>query len=275
MAVPVADPRELRQLEQTWTLLDPVPGWVQITNEPSGVWIVQPGSPLALDDAATAPYHVSDYAWNALTVAVDTLHCFRRSLVEHDGTDRRTILLHTHGQAPLLRGSLENAARVVWLLSHDQRKQRVFRRLGLQAKEISASDQIHRIVGATPPRTTQVRMDQIRKLGSDAGLSPAQLRKLINPHEFGYGKIVTAAAPEASLDPELARFAWNGCSALAHGDFHATISLLQRDIVARSETGLLAQVTMSVPLLHAATLVATKLVEVAFELYRRLAGRQF
>jgi hypothetical protein len=274
MAVAVTDVRELRQLEQALALLDPVPEWVQTTNEPSGVWIVRPGSPLALDDEATAPYHLSHYAWNALTVAVDTLHCLRRTLIEQDGTSQRRVLLHTHGQAPLLRGSLENAARVVWLLSHDHRKQRVYRRLGLQAKENTASDQIHKIVGATPPRSTQVRTDQIRGLGKNAGLSPSQLRKLVNSHEFGYGRIVTEAASQAGLDPELARLAWNGCSALSHGDFHATISLLQKEIVARDETGVLARITMSVPLLHAATTVATTLVEVAFDLYRRLAGRQ-
>lgn len=160
MAVEVTDRRELRQLEQVLALLGRASEWEQITTKPSGVWIVQSGSPLAIDDAATAPYNLSHYAWNALTVAVDTLQCLRRSLLEHAGTNQQKVVLHTHGQAPLLRGALENAARVVWLLGPDHRKQRVYRRLGLQAREITASDQIHKIVGATPRRTTQVRKDQ-------------------------------------------------------------------------------------------------------------------
>jgi hypothetical protein len=202
MTVEVTDQQELRQLQQILDLLDRTSAWERITNDPSGVWIVQPGSRLSIDDAATAPRHqLSSYSWNAITVAVDHLHCLRRSLVEDNDTDRRQVFIHTHAQASLLRGALENAARVIWLLGPEFRKQRVYRRLGLQAKEITASDQIRKIIGATPPRTTQVRSDELRSLGRAAGLTSTELKKVFNAHEFGYGKIVMEAATLAGLDP--------------------------------------------------------------------------
>jgi len=275
VAIDVTDQQEQRQLQQVLSLLNRASAWERITNDPSGVWIVQPGSPLAVDDAATAPRHqLSSYAWNAITVAVDHLHCLRRSLVENNDTDRPTVFIHTHAQASLLRGALENAARVIWLLGPELRKERVYRRLGLQAKEITASDQIRRIVGAPPPRTTQVRTDELRSLGRAAGLTSPQLKRMFDAREFAYGKIVKEAAPLAGLDPDLTRFAWNGCSALAHGDFYATLSLLDREIVGQQESMMLGRITMSVPLVHAATIVATTLIDVALNRYRERAGRQ-
>ncbi|MPZ80875.1 MAG: hypothetical protein GEV28_10935 [Actinophytocola sp.] len=275
MAVEVTNQQEQRQLWQVVDLLDRASTWESITNDPSGVWIVQPGSPLAVDDAATAPrHHLSSYSWNAITVAVDHLHCLRRSLIENSATGRPQVFLHTHAQASLLRGALENAARVIWLLGPEVRRQRVFRRLGLQAREITASDKIHKIIGATPPRTTQVRSDELRALGKAAGLTSTELKKVFNPHEFGYARIVTQAATLASLDSNLARFAWNGCSALAHGDFHATLSLLDREVVGQQDTMMLGRITMPVQLLHAAAIVSTRLIDAALSRYRECAGRQ-
>lgn len=275
MAVEVTDRQEQRQLVQVIDLLNRASEWERITNDSSGVWIVQPGSPLALDDATTAPRHqLSSYSWNAITVAVDHLHCLRRTLIENDSVDRPQVFVHTHAQASLLRGALENAARVTWLLGPDGRKQRVFRRLGMQAKEITASDQIRKIIGSTPPRTTQVRSDELRRLGRAAGLTPAELKKIFNAHEFSYGRIVRQAATLAGLDPDLTRFAWNGCSALAHGDLHATLSLLNREIVGQQDNMLLGRITMPVQLLHAATVISTSLVDAALGRYRDRAGRR-
>ncbi|PZG01974.1 hypothetical protein [Micromonospora deserti] len=104
---------ENRDLRQLLSLLDKVDTWREMTASPSVAWQVQPGSPLAGDDAKTDPYQVSHSAWHALTVAVDHMQCLRSSVVS-ELTDRSaSVSIHTHAQSSLIRGAFENGARAV------------------------------------------------------------------------------------------------------------------------------------------------------------------
>jgi hypothetical protein len=75
-------------------------------------WDIQPGSPLAGDEAKSHPHDVGHGAWHALTVAQDHLLGLHSTLHSSpQGRDR--LMIHTHSQFTLLRAAMENAARAV------------------------------------------------------------------------------------------------------------------------------------------------------------------
>ncbi|MFF3454294.1 hypothetical protein ACFYXH_08165 [Streptomyces sp. NPDC002730] len=219
-------------LRATLRLLELARQYEEPTQSRSDAWLVQPGSALAGDDARTDPYHVSHSAWQALTVAVDHLHCLRRSLVEKVGKREIALTLHTHGQASLLRGAFENSARTVWILSPSSRLERVERRLALQAADHKASDRTMQLLGQTPARSFDARMQQLALLAQGAGLnlSEGEIRKRLIRGALPT-HMVRAAGASTPLGSDQAQVVWSACSSLAHGDLHGSLSMLEREEV--------------------------------------------
>ena len=94
----------------------------------SGRAAVERGSPLAGDDRATAPYHMSHMVALALGVAVDHLHALRVAVQE-------ATSLHLYAPYTLLRATIESAATVTYLWGESRRSERVRRRLMLVAQD--------------------------------------------------------------------------------------------------------------------------------------------
>jgi hypothetical protein len=95
------DQAELQDLRQLLRMLDKIDPWIEqvTTRGDSRPWTPADRSPLAVDDKRTHPYRISHRAWMAITVAVDFLHCLRRSLVQEldeDGSGR--VSLHNYAQ---------------------------------------------------------------------------------------------------------------------------------------------------------------------------------
>ncbi|MGW0992380.1 hypothetical protein [Streptomyces sp. NPDC002520] len=112
---------EDQYLRRILALLDSARPYESLTQSDSKQWHVQPGSALAWDDAKTDPYQLSHNVWNARSVAVDHLHCFRSTFAGDPQDNSVSITLHTHGQYSLLRGAFEISARAVWMLGPRQR----------------------------------------------------------------------------------------------------------------------------------------------------------
>lgn len=136
-AVDELDEAERQDLLQLLTLLDKIGPWIgAVAADASSRFRVQDRSPLSTDDQRTHPYQVSYRAWQAITVAVDFLHCLRRTLAQGLSEENRDILLHTYAQMGLVRGAVENASCAVWLLGPPQRIERITNRLGLEWSEL-------------------------------------------------------------------------------------------------------------------------------------------
>jgi hypothetical protein len=78
VTVDVQDAEEQQQLHQLMQELIPVADWVDRVGK--GTLSACAGSPLARDDRRSAPFHVSHAAAASLGVAVDHVHCLRRSI---------------------------------------------------------------------------------------------------------------------------------------------------------------------------------------------------
>jgi len=277
------DEAELRDLRQLLRVLDKIDPWLEVvaSDEPSGVWIVQDRSPLSTDDRRTHPYRVSHRAWMAITVAVDFLHCLRRSLIQELREDRVSVRLHSYAQMGLLRGAVENACCAIWLLGPPSRMERIINRLGLEWKELTPAYRLRELAGNQPPRTIEQRQQQLIDLllaanlpytvpaGQDANVAAARAARAAL-RSVDYVDVVRRAG---ELTPPVgavsAEATWRMCSGLAHGDASATLGLLATAVAEQVQPGIkLMRISAHVQMMYVATLVAYVLTARAFELLR-------
>ncbi|MBZ6256821.1 hypothetical protein KVH22_14885 [Streptomyces olivaceus] len=255
-------------LRRILALLDSARAYESLTQSDSKQWQVEPGSALAGDDFKTDPYQVSHSVWNALTVAVDHLHCFRSTFASELQDKSVSVTIHTHGQYSLLRGAFENSARAVWTLGPKQRLVRVQRRLRMQAGEHRNSDRMAALLRQQPKRPLDVRMQQLTDLVVNAGTDPAEAKKALRPAT--YSEIVREAGGLTSMGSE-AEAVWSSCSSLAHGDMYGTLSVLERNIVGTHGRVSLAQITSSPKVLFWATDRTVAMLRRGFELFQERA----
>jgi len=276
------DEAELRDLRALLQALDKIDPWLEVVacDEPSGAWTVQDRSPLSTDDRRTHPYRVSYRAWMAITVAVDFLHCMRRSLIQELREDRVSVRLHSYAQMGLLRGAVENACCAIWLLG-PPRMERITNRLGLEWKELTPAYRLRGLAGSQPPRTIEQRQQQLIDLllaadlpytvpaGQDPSVAAARAARAAL-RAVDYVKIVQRAG---ELTPAVgavsAEATWRMCSGLAHGDSSATLGLLAAAVVEQVQPGIkLMRISAHVQMMYVATLIAYVLTARAFELLR-------
>ncbi|WUK64991.1 hypothetical protein OHA75_20375 [Streptomyces coelicoflavus] len=260
---------EDRYLRRILALLDSARPFENLTQSDSRQWQVQPGSALAGDDAKTDPYQVSHNVWNALSVAVDHLHCFRSTFADDVKDKSVSITLHTHGQYSLLRGAFENSARAVWMLGPAQRLIRVQRRLCLQAGEHKNSDRMRALLQQQPKRPLDVRMQQLTDLVIRAGTDAAEAKRALRP--VPYSEVVREAGALMSMGAAEAETVWSSCSSLAHGDVYGTLSVLERNIVDTQGRVHLTQVTSSPMVLFWATDRTVAMMQRGFDLFKERA----
>ncbi|MEU8362677.1 hypothetical protein AB0C27_42340 [Nonomuraea sp. NPDC048882] len=241
--------------------------WQHLTGEQPDAWRVDPRSALAGDDAKTDPYQVSHAAWHALTVAVDHLGCLKSSLLGDVNGERAEVRIHTHAQSSLIRGAIENAARAVWLVGPKDRLTRISRPLALQAKETRDSFRMRALVQQPAAQTQEQRLQRLTGLLIAAGTPEEQTKAALkNP---AYSHIVRGAGDLTPLGADVAQVVWSGCSALAHGDAFGTLSILDRQIVAKAGDVATIRITGSISSLFWCTVTATVMIEQGFQLYRQ------
>lgn len=249
---------------------------------------IQAGSPLAGDESRSHPYQVGHGAWHALTVALDHLMCLHSSLCRDNGDqagrgergERREVLIHTHAQFTLIRAGLENAARAVWLLRPKDRATRITRRLAMQRSETVQSYKMRGLLSDPGRRTKEEALRELNTLLAAAlGVTEDEAEQKLKRYPTSYKDMVRDAAPEAELQADAAELVWSACSAIAHGDTHGTLSVLDKEVSAgRSVKGhdiALARVTGSVSGLFWSMLVAERLLNTGYKLYRQRATAPF
>jgi hypothetical protein len=267
----VTTPDEEQQLDTLRRALEIVPEWVRLTDIPQPPLV--PGSDLAYDDRRTHPYRVSHAAWGAMLAAVSHFACLRDSLFHWSAPDRVDARIQTHGQFSLVRGGLENASRVVWMLESDDPDQRQLRRLRLEWAESRQQDFVRQLMGPLGKgKSKKERLDELTALLPPVTTDPDQIKlkqKAIRDTP-DYVIIVKAAGEHLPTGSSLQEFIWRTCSALAHGDYRGTLGYMAREVLPLPGPthGIeLTHFTASVPLLTTGSLVAIETMKEALRLY--------
>jgi hypothetical protein len=237
-------------------------------------------SPLSTDDQRTHPYRLSHRTWMAITVAVDFLHCLRRSLIQENKEGQVRVLLHSYAQMAMLRGAVENACCAVWLLGPPTRFERVSNRLRLEWKELQPAYRLRELARSQPTRTIEQRQQQLIDLliaanllytarpGEDLRAAAVRTaRNELNSNGAYVHMIRCAGELTPSLSADVAEAIWRMCSALAHGDSTATIGLLDTEVIEQVQPDIkLVRTSPSIRALLHATAIALVLTTRAFEL---------
>jgi len=90
------------------------------------------GSALAGDDAVTAPFHTSHTVVAALTMATENIRALHRLLL----VDKQ-LMVPMYAHYPVMRSILEAASLERWILSPDDRNERVLRSLRARGEDIT------------------------------------------------------------------------------------------------------------------------------------------
>ena len=279
---------ELDDLTVLLRRLSKIDEWLGLvsSDQPSGAWQVHPRSPLATDNNRTHPYQVSQRAWMALNVAVDFLHCLRRSLSQVS-QDKVNVWLHPYAQLGLVRGAIENACCAIWLVG-PSRLERITNRLSLEWRELADSYRLRELAGTQPPRTRQEREQQLVSLLLATNF-PYTVREGHDPQAeaeraaratlrgAGYARMVRRAGELVpAIGADRAEATWKMCSALAHGDASATLGLLSSEVLEQVQPGIkLVKVALPVQLLMSAGLITITLIDTAFDLFKKWAQAHY
>ena len=261
-------PEEDQLLRHLGAALEVVPQWVSLITSPTGRLDPLPGSALAYDDRRAHPYQVSHAVWAAMLAAVDHLACLRDSLFRR-ADDHVQATIHTHAQASLVRGSLENASRVIWMLEPSDPDERLLRRLRLEWAESENQASVRELSGEQA-RSQADRLRKLTDLLPPATTDPEDVRskqKAIKARPE-YTKIVQAAGQYVPSGSDKQLIVWKLCSALAHGDLRGTLGYSATEILGQHSPGIArAKVTGSVPLLTAGSLMAIDTIKAAQKLH--------
>jgi hypothetical protein len=183
---------------------------------------VQPGSSLAGDDAKTRPYELSHAVTHTTSVAVEHLHALKVLL--------GTGTLHNSAPYALVRSAIEAASTGLWLLGPRSRSARVLRRLSLANEDAHDGSRAAAEMGLPVPRPLAERTAQLTALAQSAAGPTAKLE----------GVKFSAVVAEAGRHPGVTMrslAAWQVCSGFAHGRTWSSLSLLEREVVAHPQPG--------------------------------------
>lgn len=197
---------------------------------------VQPGSRMAVDDAATAPHHLSHAVLSALSHGIDHLHCFRSLIVDAQA-------LHVYAPFSLLRAAFENFSTVLWLLEPDDRETRVQRRLQLAAANIRYGEDVRRLAQEAGEDQSERRLGDVAAIAVSAGV-PADRILGRTP---GYESIVRGGAAATALSADTLVLVWKTCSGITHGQSWASLGVLEREITQDDESGEIVRLQLSAP----------------------------
>lgn len=247
--------------------LEVVPDLCRLTGSQAGYQQPAPGSELAGDDRRSTPYQLSHAAWAGVAAAVDHLACLRDSLFHSAGPAQVEARIHNHGQFSLVRGALENASRVVWMLEPDQADERLLRRLRLEWAESGMRAAVRELLGA-PGLDKEDRFSTLAALLQPTGLDPNKIKSRAD-----YRTLVRAAGSHLAAGSTRQEVIWRACSALAQSDLRGTLGYTGAGLAPGQAPGItIAHITGSMPLLTTGSQVAIQTIQVARRLYGRRAG---
>ena len=209
-------PDEQQATEQLARLFNVIDVW-QAAAQQRGVLSAQPGSPLAGDDQAANPYHVSHAAVQEIVGALDHLHALRMLV-------QTAKSLHTLAPFTLNRAAIECGAIAVWLLAPKSRDERIRRRLVLATQNARDIDGALKVMGEASSLSDD--LDDIRRV--------ARRRPSLDPNGIvgsppGVERIIGEAGDAFEIGSEAAVTYWKACSGITHNRLWASLNLLDME----------------------------------------------
>ncbi|MBC3985752.1 hypothetical protein H8N01_25050 [Streptomyces sp. AC536] len=125
---------------------------------------------------------------------------------------------------------------------------------------------MHQLVGATPPRTPEVRKKELTDLAVAAGTEPRDAKKALT--FVGFQKAIQDAGPHLGIEGNQAEAIWSMCSALAHGDAH-NLSFLDHQVVVAQGNVSLTKLTGNISVLLRAAELSVRMLRHGFALYEK------
>ncbi|MBQ0906959.1 hypothetical protein [Micromonospora sp. U21] len=236
--------------------LDKIEPWLKRMDPSSPHPTARERSIMRRDDKETHPYQLSQAAWHALSHAVDHLHCLRTVLKD-------AHVMHMYAPYSLARAALENASAAVWLLAPDDRAERILRRLRFATLDIRGGEAMKKLLGATGPKTEAERLDEVRAIARRRGVPEAAAVKAP-----GYAEIVKTAGDTMPSGHKAFLITWKMCSAIAHGDFWATLNVVSRTELPGAPAGFAhMRITANVQSLFFAVFFAVQITGAGWRLY--------
>ncbi len=215
-------------IADTWPELDTWRAQLTTTAPPP------PGSDLAVDDTDFRPWCTSALARGGLMAAVDHLQAIRIHLKAESG--------FPHATGTLLRGALLGGSQAVWLLSPDDRSERLKRSREL-AQEMASNHAkyMNDLVDITnPPAADNTAMQVV------TAEVLHEIETLRETHhqasKFDATRTIETAAV-ATYDSKMkdeARFEWRGLSGSAHGYAWPLLNRSSNTITPTDDPGMVA-----------------------------------
>lgn len=182
-----------------------------------GTPATHPGSPLDGDNAAIAPYKVSNLAWTPLVVAIDHLSFFASILQRGDS-------LNALAPYTLLRPAIEAAASTIWMLEPSRSDERALRALQFMWLDEKDSSRVSRARGAEAPDRDKLRSHLREVAGRRPALDSSRLFAAVTTSE-----ILAIANPKVDGGRHDGVLWWTMLSGLSHGRPHGILALVQRE----------------------------------------------
>lgn len=180
-------------------------------------WTVHPRSPLAGDDAAIRPFHVSNLAVFGLGVAVDNLTSIQNSV-------ERIV---PFAMLSTLRPAYEVAAHIIWMLAPTKRDERIVRALQLHRRDQFDADQLAAAFGMKRDRTMHETDAKLQSL-ADARPGVAGRSVKVLPSTQSILAEADSHVPGAAVK---SLPMWKACSGMSHARPSAALLLLEREEV--------------------------------------------
>lgn len=197
----------------------------ELDAEASTLFDVDPGSFLAGDDEAAAPYHVSHAVIMAIGSSVDHL-CALRSLFVDAG------VFPMYASHSLLRTAIEAAATAWWMLEPPKRSERVVRRMRHELQDAVDNDRFAVSTDDPSPRTL---VEQREKLLAIARRATGNRQTQLPP--LNSTAVLKAAEPCSELG---VLAAWQMCAGFAHARRWAALAALDREELPNGRPGIVS-----------------------------------
>jgi len=191
-------------------------------------------SSLASDDQATAPWQLSHAVVRALVGSVDNLDVLRSMVF----TARE---VYSNAPFTLIRGAIEGAATVAWLLAPKNRNERVLRQLRLQYSDYLDASKVldsRKKNKDDDPYGMKDKMQRLQTLAKSRGFLQDEV-SLVAARPVAYSSIVETAGGDTEVGSALALMSWRVCSGFAHNKLWSTLAVLDYDEVQSATEGVL------------------------------------
>jgi hypothetical protein len=182
------------------------------------IGIVESGSRLGRDDAASAPFGLSGQVSWLANVSIDNIEATRDQIVELKHV--RSFALYSQ-----LRASIEASANGLWLLTHSRLTVRLQRHLAFVWSNHEDFDRLVAVLGLKRTTAGEVRskIDSVRV--RHKSLQQFDLDKNIASISDRIRDVQNRAPVKSTLSPLAA---WSACSGLLHGNQVVGLGLLER-----------------------------------------------